>query len=325
MAKPIIAIIGLGLTGASLGLGLQRTPGNFEIVGHDKNPETAQQARKLGAVQRTEWNLHAACERADMIVLAVPLGALEELFTHIGEDIKPNTLIFAIVNVMQPAVALAAAHLAGHTHFVVGHPILTGVGSALSIRADLFDEVTFCLASGPGTEANAIQLASDFVERMGAKALFVDIQEHDGIMAGVELLPQMVAAAQVRMNTAAASWRETRRLAGRQFAQSTQLDHSAEHLFSALQSNRDNLLLRIDQLQRELAEWRKLLSAEPEPGQPHPLLAALEETAQARLEWEAQAMLKNWDAMPAPEIPQSQGTIRQLFFGNLMGKSRNRP
>ena len=110
MAKPIIAIIGLGLTGASLGLGLQRTPGNFEIVGHDKNPEAAQAARKLGAVQRTEWNLHAACERADMVVLAVPLSELPELFTHIGQDIKPNVLVFAIVNVMQPAIALAAIH-----------------------------------------------------------------------------------------------------------------------------------------------------------------------------------------------------------------------
>ena len=54
MTKPIITIVGLGLTGASMGLGLQREEANFEIVGHDKMPEVAQEARRLGAVQRTE-------------------------------------------------------------------------------------------------------------------------------------------------------------------------------------------------------------------------------------------------------------------------------
>ena len=73
MAKPIITIIGLGVTGTSLGLALQRSEGNFEIVGHDKSPEASQQARQLGAVQRAEWNLHRACEGAELIVLATPI------------------------------------------------------------------------------------------------------------------------------------------------------------------------------------------------------------------------------------------------------------
>jgi len=45
----------------------------------------------------------------------------------------------------------------------------------------------------------------------------------------------------------------------------------------------------------------------------------------AREEWAAQAMLKNWDVALAPEAPQSQGAIRQMFFGNLMGRAKNRP
>ena len=36
MSKPILTIIGLGLTGAGLGLALQQDTTNFEIVGHDK-------------------------------------------------------------------------------------------------------------------------------------------------------------------------------------------------------------------------------------------------------------------------------------------------
>lgn len=322
MAKPIITIIGLGLTGASIGLGLQRTPGNFEIVGHDKNPEAAQQARRQGAVQRVEWNLYNAYAGAELIVLAVPVSELQALFTHISQELKPNTLVFALVDVMQPAIDLAEQYLPEHRHFVVGHPILSGVGGTLTIRADLMDEATFCIAPGVNSESSAVQMASDFVERLGAKPLFVDVQEHDGMIAGVEQLPQLLAGAMMHLNSTAVSWRDVKRLAGRSFAQATVLDHSAEHLFGALQANRQHLLLRIDQLQQELADWRELLVAEVQPDQSHPLLAILERTVQARLEWEAQSILKNWDVASEPLSTEAKGSLRQMFFGNLLGKSK---
>ena len=93
MAKPIISIIGLGLRGASMGSALQREDGNFEIVGHDKAPEAAQAARKQGAVQRTEWNLHRACDGADMVLAAVPSSELGELMQQIAEDLKPGSCV----------------------------------------------------------------------------------------------------------------------------------------------------------------------------------------------------------------------------------------
>src|SRR3954447_9249670 len=101
MAKPIITIIGLGLTGTSMGLGLQREAGTFEIVGHDKKPEVAQETRKLGAVQCTEWNLYKACDGAELIVVATPLVELETLLPLLADDLKPGTLVFAIGSLLQ--------------------------------------------------------------------------------------------------------------------------------------------------------------------------------------------------------------------------------
>lgn len=326
MTKPTITIIGLGLTGASLGLALQREPGNFTVVGHDKDPEATQRARKTNAVQRTEWNLHAACDKADMIILAVPLSELAELLGYIREDLKPETLIFAAVNVLQPAIDLAAAHLPKQAHFVAGHPILSGVGGPLQQRADLFQEITFCLAPGVDAQPTAVQLASDLVERVGAKPLFVDPVEHDGITAGVEQLPQLLAAALMRLSASSTGWREGKRLAGRQFAQSTELDKSAAQLFSTWQSNRANLLLRLQQLQHELTEWQKLLSAPPSDDDKDPLLTILEQVVLDRLTWEGQAILKRWDD-PAPQQSSAEpgrSMFQQMFFGNLMGKNRPR-
>lgn len=326
MAKPKIAIIGLGVIGASLGLGLQREPGNFEIVGHDKDAENTGRARRLNAVQRTEWNLHNACEGAELILLTLPLNELDESLPHIREDLRPETLLFAVTNVMQPAIEMAANHLTPETHFVVGHPILTGIGAPLTVRADLFDEVTFGLAPGHHTEPSAVQLASDFVERLGAKPLFVDAQEHDGIIAGVEHLPQLLAAALMRLSANGAGWREARRLAGRVFAQATELDSNAQELLGAIENNRDNLLQRIDQLQQELTVWRELLERETTAGEKNPLLATLEQVVEQRQQWEAQAFLKRWEdtSVAQNQSAEARGMFRQMFFGNMGGRREDR-
>jgi len=325
MATPKITIIGLGLTGASMGLGLQRESGDFEIVGHDKEPDTTQAARKIGAIQRGEWNLHRAYENADMIALAVPLSELDELLPLMVEDLKPGCLLLAMTSVMQPAIEIADKHLPETVHFVAGHPILSGIGGTLTPRADLFEDVVFCLAPSLRTDPDAVQLASDFVERMGAKPLFVDVHEHDGIIAGVEQLPQVMAAALMRTSVASPGWAEARRMAGRRFAQATEMGGSASQLFGSLQTNRANLVYRIEQLQRELGQWKELLEMDaPDDGE-HPLLTELKVVVRERDMWEAQAELKHWDMLKiaADEEPAERGFMRQMFFGNFFkGRSK---
>lgn len=334
MATPKITIIGLGTTGASMGLALQKEEGNFTIVGHDRDPDAAREASRVGAVQRTEWNLHNACDEADLVILAVPLNELGELFSHIKEDLKAETVIFAAVNVLRPAITLAEQHFGPETHFVAGHPVLVGIGASLSTRADLFEEVPFGLAPGVHTEPSAVQLASDLIERMGAKPLFVDVDEHDGIVAATEQLPQLMAIALMRLSMHGAGWREARRLAGRKFARATETDASAAQLHGALTANRAALLQRIDQLQAELATWRELLALDDSTGMPgtngdedakDPLLTALEEVVAARETWEAQAFLKRWDDAPTSSATEeSKGMFRQMIFGNMMGSRRTK-
>ena len=352
MAKPIITIIGLGLTGASMGLALQREAGNFEIVGHDKRPEVAQEMRKLGAVQRTEWNLYRASEGAELIVIAIPLNELAELLPLLAEELKPGTLILAIGSLLQPAIEIADKTLPAGVHFVAGHPVVTGVSAAPSPRADLFERTVFALSAGLNTDPAALQLASDFVERVGATPLFADAQEHDGIMAGVEHLPMLLAAALMRVSAGKAGWREARRLAGQHFASATELGSDAAGLFAALQANRENVILKLRQLRQELAEWQALLETEPETpigevgssekageskanakgrnakeeNEVHPLLTALEYVVAERGTWEAQTVLKNWEETPGSSAAaaESSGFLKQMFLGGLGNRQQKR-
>lgn len=337
MAKPVITILGLGVTGTSLGLALQRSATQAEIVGHDKVPEASQAARKANAVQRLEWNLHAACEPASMIVLAMPLSEVDETLALIAEDLKPNALVFVLSDVLQPAAAMVSSRLRGHGHAVVGHPILNGMGGALTPRGDLFEKAVFVVAASSATDPSALELASNFVESIGAQPLFMDPVEHDGIIAGVEQLPQLLGLALVHMLASSPGWFEAQRLAGRAFAQSSEPVHSAQHLFTSLRNNRAYLWPRIEQFERELAAWKRWLMAEPDEqraaegqeaqqGAEHPLAAALIDSEQERQRWEAQAQLQDWtpSTQPAVEASPAPGLFRQMFLGNL-GNKRSTP
>lgn len=335
MAKPIITILGLGTLGASLGLALQRSAAQAEIVGHDKVPEASQLARKNNVVQRVEWNLHAACEPASLIVLAMPVGEIAETLDLIREDVRPNALVFVLSDVLQPAAQLIEEKLAGPAgsqgHAVVGHPIISGVGGLVTPRADLFDKTIFVVAAGASTDPSALELAANFVESVGAQPLFMDPVEHDGLIAGVEQLPQLLGLATVHMLAASPGWTEARRLAGRTFAQSTDSGRSAENLYAAMRGNRANLLVRLEQFERELAAWKAWLAAEEgaaegeagDEAADHPLQAAITDSRVERDRWAEQAQLQDWSVgepvVDAGSQP-SGGLLRQMFFGSWGAK-----
>lgn len=320
MAKPIITLIGLGLTGSSIGLALQRGDTGYEIVGHDRDPEVSQAARKQNAINRIEWNLHRAAENAGLVILALPLSEVVETVSHLTEDLKPGTMLIALGSLLQPLLSAADAHVPEHAHFVAGHPVLPNAGGSHTPSGALFAGATFALAPSLNTDPSAVQLASDFVERLGAQPFFVDPLEHDGIMAGVDQLPQVVAAALMHLSAASPGWREARRLAGRAFAQSTELDHSAPHLHAALCANREFVLLRLRQLQEELAAWAERIEHQPVEGEPDTLLADLEAVADERALWAEQVARQSWEGLPDPGVKKVEGSgmLRQMLFGNLL-------
>jgi hypothetical protein len=88
-------------------------------------------------------------------------------------------------------------------------------------------------------------------------------------------------------------------------------------------SNRENLRLRIEQLQAELTNWHELLATDPSADENHPLLTVLQQVVTQREQWEAQAFLKRWDdPVTTATRPPTEGRnmFRQMFFGNLGGR-----
>ena len=92
-ARHRIAIIGLGQIGASIGMDMRGSFKGVDIIGHDKDPETAGLARRRGAVDEVAYTLPGAVEDASIVVVAVPVTAVREVFTVISPNLSDGAIV----------------------------------------------------------------------------------------------------------------------------------------------------------------------------------------------------------------------------------------
>jgi len=268
--KPQITIVGLGMIGASMGLALRRSGAASAVIGHDKETGIANQARKLEMVDRTEWNLISACEKADLIILATPIGAIEPTLKAIASYLRPGCVVIDTATLKAPVLAWAEAILPKEVHFVGADPIIvrspavapevqaTGLKAA---DADLFKDALFCLVPSPQADPSAVKLAADLAALLGAQPFFLDATEHDSLLAAVEHLPAIASLALLEMAMGQPSWKELRKMAGPTFELATHLASTDPSTHSDLAAaNRDNVVRWIDALTASLASLRQAVA-----------------------------------------------------------------
>ena len=83
-----ITIIGLGLIGTSIGMALRKAKVNVEVIGHDRDRGSANQAQKMGATDKNEWNLISAVEDAMIVIIATPVKTIEDVMQQIAPVLK---------------------------------------------------------------------------------------------------------------------------------------------------------------------------------------------------------------------------------------------
>jgi prephenate dehydrogenase len=320
-SKPRIAIVGLGLIGGSIGLALREAGVASIVVGHDKEAGASNRAKKLGAVDKTEWNLIAACEESDLIILAVPAGEIKPTLEAIGPYLRPGCVVMDTASLKAPVLAAASQALPEHVHFVGGDPIIAapqdgrrGVDAA---RADLFQKGLFCLIPSPAADPTAVKLVSDLVMILGARPVFFDPEEHDGLLAAVDHLPIVLSLALLESVIHQPTWRELRKVAGASFEVATQSASTEPPGFADIcLTNRQNILRWIDAFQTSLASIRQNL----EDGDAEALNERFELAAVERAKWLHDREQGQWEGDKGVEMPEKPNVLADAFLGGLWRK-----
>ena len=304
--KVRITIVGMGAIGTSLGMALKKAEPEIEITGHDKAHAIAGQARKRGAVDRTDWNLISACENADVTIITTPIAELKDTLVAAGSYFKSGSLVMDTASVKAPVLQWAQENLGDGVSFVGGSPILPG--GRREIDPELFSGALFCLCPDGGASPNAVAWASELVVTLGAKLLFIDAEEHDGLMAAVGHLPILLAAALLQVASASPAWRESVRLAGDSFANATMsISGDAASHCALCQSNAQNIVRWLDLIQAQLAELRQAIV----DGNDEALEGAFEAALEARDGWE------RGEVVPSQEAVKYDRGFRSLFLGKV--------
>ena len=194
-----VTIVGLGLVGTSLGLALKAALGDradtLSITGHDPDGPRLKRARRLGAIDKSHWNLPSACEQADLILLDLPLAEMETTLAALGECLTEGCVLIDTFSLKAPVMAMAARLLPETANLVGGHLVSRKPWGTQEPGPELAQDAVFYLVAGDATPPGALRAASNLAEAVGARPRFIDAAEHDGLMAASVQLPLLSALA----------------------------------------------------------------------------------------------------------------------------------
>jgi len=261
-----IAIVGLGLIGASFGLALRRLDPHQAIWGYDLAPAAMERARQRGAITRPCATAGEAVDGAALIIVATPAGAMHDLLRHIAPHLAADAVVTDVASTKARVVAWAEEALPRHASFIGGHP-LTGKETSGPDAADgeLFRGCVYCLTPTVHTSHTAIEMLTTLIQRLGARILFLDPAEHDGLVAGISHLPFLLATALMNTVADSATWPDMAVLAAGGFRDTTRLaSGNAEMYRDICLTNRDAIVQWLDRYTRTLLMLRDRIARHDE-------------------------------------------------------------
>jgi prephenate dehydrogenase len=190
-----MAILGTGLIGGSFALAVRRHFRNVRTIGWDR-PEVLSTAVERGAIDVGHTEQAEAVRDADLIYVALPLGATLDQLPAIARHAAPHALVTDACGAKLELCRLAAQHFRGGARFLGGHPIAgketKGVENADS---ELFAGATYVLIADENDPDPRVGAFAALLREIGAQPAFLDAETHDWAVSIVSHLPQMLALA----------------------------------------------------------------------------------------------------------------------------------
>lgn len=194
-----VAILGTGLIGGSFGLALRKYFPNISTVGFDR-AETAEVALARGAVRETAHDLASAVRGADLVYVALPIGATIEALPAIAAAAAAGALVTDTGSTKAVICRAAKTAFAGGPRFLGGHPMAGKETSGIA-RADagLFAAARYALIGLESDPDPRVQGLAALVRELGAEPVWCDAHTHDWAVGIVSHLPQLLAVALARV------------------------------------------------------------------------------------------------------------------------------
>ncbi|WP_095588587.1 prephenate/arogenate dehydrogenase family protein [Actibacterium ureilyticum] len=189
-----IALIGLGLIAGSMALATRRAGAAGEIVGTARSAETRQIAAEIGLVDRVVETVAEAVRDADLVVLAVPVGAMGAVAAEIAPHLKPGAVVTDVGSVKRAVIDAVGPHIPEGVHFIPAHPLAgTEHSGPRSGFAELFDNRWTLIVPAEGSDPAEVDRLTRYWQALGANTEQMDPDHHDLVLAVTSHTPHLIA------------------------------------------------------------------------------------------------------------------------------------
>lgn len=191
-----VAIIGLGLLGASLAHAIDTYGGAGSVSLYDLDPDVRNRAREMLAGKMHD-GIGSCVDGADCVVLCVPVGAFGACVRDMAPNLKQGCVLTDVGSVKAKAAEDMARHCPDGVHLVPGHPIAGTENSGPEAGfADLFRGAWHILTPD-GTDSpdylEAVDRLQSFWVQLGANVESMSPTRHDRVLAITSHLPHLIA------------------------------------------------------------------------------------------------------------------------------------
>lgn len=279
-----LGIIGCGLMGSSFALAMKRAGLVKRIVGYSKSPSTTARALQLGVIDVEAASALQAVSGSDIVLIAVPVAAIEGTFKAMKHLIMPDMLIMDVGSTKQDVVD-AAQRILGNLigTFVPAHPIagkeLSGVDNA---DVDLYSGRQVIFTPIAHTQMAQLNKAKAVWTALGCHVQSMSPQAHDAAFAAVSHLPHLLAFSLMNSINAQNNGADYLSLAGSGFRDFTRIAASDPQMWHDIfLANRTQILAQIELFKQTLQGFEASLLGNDSKA----LEAAIAKASQLRKQW----------------------------------------
>lgn len=189
-----VALIGLGLIASSMAHAIRARWPQMRITGYARSDATRSEARQVGFCDAVMDSAAEAVAGADLVVLAVPVGAMGAVAADIAPHLASGAVLTDVGSVKQAVIEAVGPHVPQGVHFIPGHPLAgTEHSGPRSGFASLFHNRWWLLTPQPDANPAAVERLEQLIAGMGAKTDQMEAGHHDLVLAVTSHAPHLIA------------------------------------------------------------------------------------------------------------------------------------
>ena len=257
----IVTIIGLGVIGGSYGLALKDK--NIDVYGIDIDYKTLKKAKDMNIIKNgfmyNSIESKDIVSRSDVLIVSIYPRKIREFIDVYKSYFSEELIITDVTGVKEKLISELELVVPNHVDFIFAHPMAGREKRGIDYASpNVFEKANFIITPTEKNKERNIRVVEDLARQMG----FLNInkispKDHDFIISFTSQLPHVLAVSLINSDDLAF---DTGSFIGDSYRELTRIANINEDLWSELfLGNKENLLNRIENFEKELLKIRQCL------------------------------------------------------------------